>query len=140
MLFNTYKFVKLISTHFLKRISWENLMKDQSFSLLGDHFINSHNLISWQYMDIVRRKLMLITFLCVKMWIIVSHFFKIHYWNELLWISCIFHFIPLLLFSFKPLICNTVDFFIRHKYPGKHRTNNFVVILTLTCQISCTFG
>ena len=29
--------------------------------LLGDHFINSHNLISWQCMDIVRRKLMLVT-------------------------------------------------------------------------------
>ena len=32
--------------------------------------------------------------------------------------SCILHFNPLLIpvFSFKPLICNTVDFFIRHKY------------------------
>ena len=29
--------------------------------LCGDHFINSHNLISWQCMDIMRRKLMLIT-------------------------------------------------------------------------------
>ena len=29
--------------------------------LLGDHFINSHNLISWQCMDIVRRKLMWVT-------------------------------------------------------------------------------
>ena len=29
--------------------------------LLGDHFINSHNLISWQCMDIVRRKLLLVT-------------------------------------------------------------------------------
>ena len=29
--------------------------------LSGDHFINSHNLISWQSMDIVRRKLMLVT-------------------------------------------------------------------------------
>ena len=48
---------------------------------------------------------------------------------------CIFRFIPLLLpvFLFKPLICNTVDFFIRHEYPAKHRTNNFLVILTLTC-------
>ena len=29
--------------------------------LLGDHFIHSHNLISWHCMDIVRRKLMLVT-------------------------------------------------------------------------------
>ena len=29
--------------------------------LVGDHFINSHNLISWQCMDIVRRNLMLVT-------------------------------------------------------------------------------
>ena len=28
---------------------------------LGDHFINSHNLISWHCMDIVRRKLRLVT-------------------------------------------------------------------------------
>ena len=28
---------------------------------LGDHFINSHNLISWHCMDIARRKLMLVT-------------------------------------------------------------------------------
>ena len=29
--------------------------------LLGDHIINSHNHFSWQHMDIVRRKLMLVT-------------------------------------------------------------------------------
>ena len=29
--------------------------------LFGDHFINSHNHFSWQRMDIVRRKLMLVT-------------------------------------------------------------------------------
>ena len=29
--------------------------------LLGDHLINSHNLISWHCMDIVRGKLMLVT-------------------------------------------------------------------------------
>ena len=29
--------------------------------LFGDHFNNSHNLISWQCMDIVRRNLMLVT-------------------------------------------------------------------------------
>ena len=29
--------------------------------ILGDHFINSHNLISWQCMGIIRRKLMLVT-------------------------------------------------------------------------------
>jgi len=38
------------------RISWKNLIKDH-----GIYFINSHNLISWQCMDIVRRKLMLVT-------------------------------------------------------------------------------
>ena len=43
------------------RISWENLINDQSIFSLGDHFINSHNHFSWQYMDIVRRKLMLVT-------------------------------------------------------------------------------
>ena len=35
-------------------------------------------------------------------------------------------------FIIKLLICNTVDFFVRHKYPEKHRKNNFAVILTLT--------
>ena len=29
--------------------------------LLGDHFINSHNHFSWYHMDIVRRKLILVT-------------------------------------------------------------------------------
>ena len=28
---------------------------------LGDHFINSHNLVSWHCMDIIGRKLMLVT-------------------------------------------------------------------------------
>ena len=42
------------------RISWENLAKDQIFSLC-DHFVNSHRLCSWQSMDIVRRKLFLVT-------------------------------------------------------------------------------
>ena len=41
------------------RISWENLIC-QHF-LFSDHFINSHNLISWQGMNIVGRKLMLVT-------------------------------------------------------------------------------
>ena len=44
--------------------------------LLGDHFINSHNLISWQCTDIIERKLMLVTigtsrvktFLVFSMW------------------------------------------------------------------------
>ena len=40
-----YKFSKLISKHFLS----------------GDHFINCHNLIPCQGMNIVRRKLMLVT-------------------------------------------------------------------------------
>ena len=45
------------------RISWENLMADQSIFifLFSDHFINSHNLISWQDMNIAGRKLKLVT-------------------------------------------------------------------------------
>ena len=42
------------------RISWENLIKDQRF-FPCDHFINSHRLCSWLSMDIVRRKLCLVT-------------------------------------------------------------------------------
>ena len=41
------------------RISWENLIKNQG--IFSDRFSNSHNLIPWQCMDIVRRQLMLIT-------------------------------------------------------------------------------
>ena len=36
------------------RISWENVIK-------GDYYVNSHNLISWECIDIVRRRLMLVT-------------------------------------------------------------------------------
>ena len=39
---------------------WENLIKDQSI-FSGDHIIYSHNLVSWQCMNILRRKLMLVT-------------------------------------------------------------------------------
>ena len=47
---------------FPSRRSWENLKKIiLKHFLLGDHFINSHNLISWQCTDIIRRKLMLVT-------------------------------------------------------------------------------
>ena len=42
------------------RISWENLIRSKHF-LFSDHFINSHNLISWQGMNIVGWKLMLVT-------------------------------------------------------------------------------
>ena len=42
------------------RISWEILIKDQRF-FSCDHFINSHRLCSWRSMDIVRRKLCLVT-------------------------------------------------------------------------------
>ena len=44
----------------LRRISWENLV-DQGI-LLGDNFINSPNLFSSCFVDIVRRILMLVTF------------------------------------------------------------------------------
>ena len=61
--------------------------------LLGDHFINSHNIISWQCMDIIRRKLMLVTiFWCLTLWvvktIIMNHciftecFFYYYYWHK----------------------------------------------------------
>ena len=110
--------------------------------LLGDNFINSKNLLSWPCIrgycesedywcwsllglkglkQVKRNNLFFASlicsyvwpFLCLKMWIIVSNFLKIHYLKEFLWMSCIFHFIPLLLpvLSFKTLICNTVDFF-----------------------------
>ena len=46
---------------FSQRMCWENLVKEPRHFLLGDQFINSHNLISWQSMDMVRRKLMLVT-------------------------------------------------------------------------------
>ena len=39
---------------------WECVKRSKHF-LLGDHFVNSHKLISWQYMSIVMRKLMLVT-------------------------------------------------------------------------------
>ena len=46
-------------------ISFKNKLRDfdkrSGHFPLGDHFINSHNLISWHCMDIVRRKLMLVT-------------------------------------------------------------------------------
>ena len=42
------------------RMCWEFDKRSKHF-LLDDHPINSHNLISWQSMDIVRRKLMLVT-------------------------------------------------------------------------------
>ena len=35
-------------------------MEDQSVYLFVDHFINSHHLFPWQYVDIVRRKLILV--------------------------------------------------------------------------------
>ena len=35
--------------------------KRSKYFLLGDHLINSHNLISWQRMDVVRRNLLLVT-------------------------------------------------------------------------------
>ena len=44
----------------LKNVLWEHDKRSRYF-LIVDHFINSHNLISWQIMDIVKRKLMLVT-------------------------------------------------------------------------------
>ena len=43
------------------KIGWENLFKDQSIFPWSDHFINSHNLSTWLYTDVVWGKLMLIT-------------------------------------------------------------------------------
>ena len=119
--------------------------------LFGDNFINSKNLLSWPCIrgycesedywcwsllglkglkQVKRNNLFFASlicsyvwpFLCLKMWESLFHiFFKIHYRNELLWVSCIFHFMPLLspVLSFKPLICNTVDFSIWHEISGK---------------------
>ena len=46
-------------------ISLKNVLRESDerskHSLLGDHFINSHNLISWQFIGIIRRKLMSVT-------------------------------------------------------------------------------
>ena len=46
-------------------ISLKNVLREfdkrSKHFLLSDHFVNSHNLISWQYMSIVMRKLMLVT-------------------------------------------------------------------------------
>ena len=44
------------------RITWEKKFnKTSRHFLFCDHFLYSHNLISWQCMDIVRRKLLLVT-------------------------------------------------------------------------------
>ena len=43
------------------RISWENLIKHQGIFSFVIIFLYSHNLISWQCMDFVRRKLLLVT-------------------------------------------------------------------------------
>ena len=43
------------------RISWENLTKDQGIVSLVIILLISHNHFSWQSMDILRRKLILIT-------------------------------------------------------------------------------
>ena len=57
----TYKFSKLISIYFLKLLKNElrGFDKRSKHFLLSDHFINSHNLISWQCMDIIKGKLKL---------------------------------------------------------------------------------
>ena len=48
----------MIAIDFLKEYV-ERIWK-KSYFLFGDHFINSHNLISWQCMDIDKRKLKLV--------------------------------------------------------------------------------
>ena len=55
-----YKFSKMISIHFLKKLVESIWVKIKDFCLC-DHFINSHRLCSWQSMDFVRRKLILVT-------------------------------------------------------------------------------
>ena len=46
-------------------ISFKNELREfdktSKYFLLADHFINSHSLVSWQCMDIIGRKLMLVT-------------------------------------------------------------------------------
>ena len=59
---NTHMQILQTDLHtFPLRMFWENLKKRSRHFLFRDDFINSHNLISWQWMDIVRRKLMLVT-------------------------------------------------------------------------------
>ena len=62
---STYKFSKLISIHSLKELVERIWEKIKAF-FSDDHFINSHNLISWQSMDIVGRKLMLVAIGTIK--------------------------------------------------------------------------
>ena len=47
--------------YILLKIVLREYDKRSRYFLNVDHFINSHNLISWQIMDIVTRKLMLVT-------------------------------------------------------------------------------
>ena len=47
--------------YFLIKNELREFDKRSSDFLLGDPFINSHNLVSWQIMDIIGRKLMLVT-------------------------------------------------------------------------------
>ena len=46
-------------------ISLDNKLREfekrSKYFLFGDHLVNSHNLTSWHCMDIIRRKLMLVT-------------------------------------------------------------------------------
>ena len=56
----TYKFSKLISSISLKNELRGFDNRSRHF-VCADHFVNSHNRISWQCLDIVRRKLMLVT-------------------------------------------------------------------------------
>ena len=58
--YTTCKFSKLISIHFLKNELREFDIRSKHF-FSGDHFINSHNIISGNCTDIVRRKLMLVS-------------------------------------------------------------------------------
>ena len=49
------------SDNFLLKNKLREFDERSKHFLLGDQFINSHNQISWQSMDMVRRKLMLDT-------------------------------------------------------------------------------
>ena len=52
--------IQILQTHILQELVERIWEKIKAF-FSDDHFINSHNLISWQSMDIVKRKLMLVT-------------------------------------------------------------------------------
>ena len=59
---SSYKFPKLISIHFLQEFFHREFDKRSMHFLFGDHFDNSPNLFFSLRIDIVRRRLVLVSF------------------------------------------------------------------------------